>query len=124
VARHRKYVQIDGKELTGVSKMPDGRFYIINNRQRVYFRDADEARAAYLASQARDMSPVEPAELMVNAHLRRAAAHEKIRKMEIKFERAGVELPVRPTQDLPSEPGGALVESKRTVWSLLSTTAG
>lgn len=81
MGRPRKYVQTNGKEITGVSKMPDGRFYIIdNNNRRRYFRKVEDARAAYLATQSRDLSPMERAVLIAKAEIRRAAAHEKLKR--------------------------------------------
>lgn len=80
MGRPRKYVQVDGKEITGVSRMPDGRYYILDNNRRRYFRRVEDARAAYLATQSRNLSPVERAVLIARAEVRRAAAHEKLQR--------------------------------------------
>ena len=73
--RPRKYVQTNGKEITGVSRMPDSRFYIIDddNRRR-YFRNVEDARAAYLASQSRDLSPMERAVLIAKTKVWKPSA--------------------------------------------------
>ncbi len=43
----RKHVPIDGKKTTGVTKRPNGRSYIIDNGQPVYFGTAERASATY-----------------------------------------------------------------------------
>jgi hypothetical protein len=55
MARPRVFVQVGRREIAGVSRRSDGRFYIIDpaTSKRRHFRDVLEAKAAYDAAQAR-----------------------------------------------------------------------
>lgn len=93
MGRPRKYVQQNGREITGVSKMPDGRFYIIvDGHRRQYFRDVFRARAAYLAQQHQNMSESDRAVLTAKAEVRRASAIEEL-KREPWYDHVRIEAP-------------------------------
>lgn len=90
----RKYVQINGREVPGVSRMPDGRYYIIVDRtRRRYFRSVAEARATYLATQGQDLTDADRAILAARAEIRRTAAIERL-EQEPWYDQVRVEPPV------------------------------
>ena len=81
MGRPRKYVQVNGKEVTGVSKMSDGRFCIIvGAKQRRYFKTVQEARDAYVATQAGELTPRKRAELAASAEVRRTLAIQELKR--------------------------------------------
>lgn len=76
MARQRKFLQIDGKAINGVSRhRPSGRFYIIDQTgRRVYSTDWREARANYQAQLLRDMDDVARARMLAETDVRHAIA--------------------------------------------------
>jgi integrase len=87
MGRPRRYVQVGGKEITGVSRMPDGRFYILIDGRRRYFRSLPGARAAYRATQARHLSAVDLVKMMAIARVREEAAIQALRRSGVHEQR-------------------------------------
>ena len=64
MARPRKYIRVGNREITGVSRHSDGRYYIIDaSGKRVYFRDRSAAIVAYRALRGGPMSEEEVAQV-------------------------------------------------------------
>ena len=80
MARPRKYVQLNGREITGVSRTSDGRYYTITGSHRRYHKSLEEARGAYWAAQARTLTDVDRAKLNAKAEIRHAIALERLRE--------------------------------------------
>ena len=95
MARSRKFAVVNGREVLGVSAMPDGRFYIIDNGKRQYFKTATQARAAF-AAQQNNLTDVDVARLQAVALIRHAETLERLRQDDPKGRLSSIE-PYRDT---------------------------
>ncbi|MCP4589857.1 MAG: hypothetical protein GY842_03870, partial [bacterium] len=81
MARPRKYIQINGRTIDGVSfHRSTARYYIFDHRgKQRYFRDWREASAAYQAVRAAKLPPIDRAKLEARSGVRVAGVVERLR---------------------------------------------
>lgn len=84
MGRPRKYIQVNGRTIDGVSShRATGRYYIFDDRgKQRYFRDWRTASAAYQSDLARRLQPVDLAKLQAQASVRLADAQERLRETD------------------------------------------
>jgi integrase len=82
MARPRKYIQVNGRTIDGVSlHRATRRYYIFDNRgKQRYFHDWREASAAYRSVLAGRLQPVDRAKLEARSSVRAAEVIEKLRR--------------------------------------------